>query len=105
MKKLIFSAILVLFSLGLVSALGASIAPSVEQPAADAVFPVEIEALDADTVFPIEVDFGFTPFPRPHCGDYCETPGQSRGCIDSSGANWRLTTCTCVGNTWSCNGW
>ncbi len=42
------------------------------------------------------------PFPIPHCGDYCETPGQSRGCIDTSGSSWAKVECTCVGTTWTC---
>jgi hypothetical protein len=42
------------------------------------------------------------PIPIPHCGDYCDTPGQSRGCIDSSGSSANKVECTCTGGTWTC---
>lgn len=89
MKKAALFSVLILFSLCMVGAPAASTTPSVEP-------------LDANTVFPVELDFGMSPGPLPHCGDYCYTPGASRGCIDSSGSNWERTLCTCIGNTWTC---
>jgi len=60
---------------------------------------------DDYSVAVFEATFGETSMiaPIPHCGDYCENPGQSRGCIDDSGSVWRKVTCTCVGTTWICD--
>jgi hypothetical protein len=89
MKKVVLFSLLVVFSLCIVSVPEAAQGP--------------MQSLNEDTVFPLEIDFGqMMPGPIPHCGDYCETPGQGRGCVDTSGSNWVKTPCTCTGGVWTC---
>jgi hypothetical protein len=71
--------------------------------AADALVVLpDAAAVHADSVELLPAMAAFTPMPIPHCGDYCSTPGTSRGCIDTSGSHWKKVICTCTNGSWTC---
>jgi hypothetical protein len=40
--------------------------------------------------------------PPTYCGDPCDTPGLSKGCLFYRNGVLARTTCTCTGGYWSC---
>lgn len=72
-----------------------------ETPVAVQPLPALTEA-PAMTPVPAEVAVPLGIPQRTFCGERCDSPGASRGCIDASGPVWRRVECICLGGYWTC---
>ena len=96
MRKNVLLGLVVLALLGSLVAVQALVEQVDEQPTLTTELPESTQTMASS----------FGP-PLPRCGDYCDAPGASRGCIDDSGYSFKRVICTCTAKQgslpfWSC---